>query len=220
MPLLIRMSALPKETEQPVHLRLTDDERSQNAHAGGLVARILKGDESAWPELIAMYTPRVFAMCRSRLQSAELAEEITQSVFVTLATKLGEGSLAYAEEGKFEPWLFRIAMNRVRDEARRAKRHARPTDPSTLSEGAVGVAEGAAASAHPETLDHLRSAVNLLSDQDKSIIELRHFASLSFQEIAALLEVPVGTALARHHRALKKLRTTLSNKGITDSFFE
>lgn len=214
------MSALPKETEQHTHLRLADDHLDASQRAGGLISRIKSGDDSAWPELISMYTPRVFAMCKSRLQSPELAEEVTQSVFVTLATKLSQGSEAYVEEGRFEPWLFRITMNRVRDEARRAKRHARPTDPTSLTESTESKSAGDSQSIDRDTLRQLRDAVQGLSDQDRSIIELRHFASMSFQAIAELLEVPVGTALARHHRALKKLRSQLSNRSIPAAFFE
>src|SRR5690606_35205157 len=88
-----------------------------------------KGDDRAWRRLIDLYARRIYALARSRLGAGrhELAEEITQSVFATVATKLGNdheeaeggGGGAYAEQGKFESWLFRIAMNRIRDEVRR-----------------------------------------------------------------------------------------------------
>lgn len=212
------MSALPKESPRNPSLRLTDDRPDDPLRAAALVERIQSGDESAWPDLIAIYTPRVFAMCRSRLSSAELAEEITQSVFVTLATKLADNAM-YIEEGKFEPWLFRITMNRVRDEARRAKRHAKPTDPAAMPEATAADGSPAASNATPqEALNLLRRAVAELPDHDRSIIELRHFSAMSFQAISDLLEVPLGTALARHHRALKKLRSTLGNTDLAQAF--
>ena len=214
------MSALPRESPNQLELRLADDRAEASERAGVLVERIRSGDEGAWPELIALYSPRVFAMCRSRLSSPELAEELTQSVFATLASKLTGENAAYIEEGKFEPWLFRITMNRVRDEARRAKRQAKPTDPSLMPEAGASDEAQTEGQAQTEALRQLRAAVATLPDQDRSIIELRHFSSMSFQAIAELLEVPLGTALARHHRALKKLRTALGNIGFDPAFFD
>ena len=66
-----------------------------------IVAQAALGDEQAWVELVSLYSRRVFAMARSRLHDEELAEEITQSVFVTVATKLGQSG--YTEQGRFEP---------------------------------------------------------------------------------------------------------------------
>ena len=91
---------------------------------------------------------------------------------------------------------------------RRRGRQAISADEQTI----VGLA-GAAEPAPPESgtsvgID-LRSALDQLSDADREIIHLRHVSGLSFKEMADVLGSPVGTLLARHHRALKKLRTLL-----------
>ncbi len=161
-----------------------------------------EGDERAWARLVDLYARRVFALARSRRLSAEMAEEITQSVFATIATKLTGGD--YTEQGRFESWLFRVAMNRIRDEMRRRKRQATPTDPGSFALDAAPEADTSLAGA--EEFDRLRAAMDELSDADREIVELRHHAQLSFKQIAGLLEEPMGTLLARHHRALKKLR--------------
>lgn len=143
------------------------------------------------------------------------AEEITQSVFVTVATKLASGD--YDEVGRFEAWLFRIAMNRIRDEARRRKRHARPTDPVVMSgvqgRGGGASADGAGpldvAADRASALDALRTAMQELPESDREVVELRHHAGMSFREIADVLDEPLGTLLARHHRALRKLKELL-----------
>lgn len=143
-------------------------------------------------------------MARSRLRDHEAAEDITQGVFVTLAEKLSaDGARAYTEVGRFEAYLFRIAMNRVRDEARKRKR--RPAA-MPLSE-----ADSPVSSMDPpaDELDRLREAMAGLPDPDRRVVELRHLAGMSFGAIAALLQEPLGTLLARHHRALKKLRQAL-----------
>lgn len=133
-----------------------------------------------------------------------------QSVFATIAIKLRDG--AYDEHGKFEPWLFRIAMNRVRDAVRKAKRQ---RSEERLHLAASHAAESAPAEpVTPDTLAGLREALVGLSRADQEIVELRYHAGLSFRQIAELLGEPIGTLLARHHRALRKLRARLEGEGV------
>ncbi len=175
----------------------------QGPELDAVLARARGGDEEAWRTLVRMYWRRVFALARSRCGRDDAAEEVTQSVFVTVAAKLGtEG---YAERGRFEAWLFRVAMNRVRDEIRRAKRWA-------ANSGALPDEEAPAAPVlerEAGSFDALRDALSRLADADREVIELRHHAGLSFRQMADLLNEPVGTLLARHHRALRKLRDLL-----------
>jgi len=177
---------------------------------GNIVALAAGGDESAWEQLVGLYSRRVFAMARSRLHDEELAEEITQSVFVTIATKLGQSS--YTEQGRFEPWLFRITMNRVRDLCRKRARHATPMAPEHFA-GVEGRAQPDIhqRDEHQNQLDSLRLAMEQLSDSDREIVELRHHGQMSFKQIAAMTGDPIGTLLARHHRALKKLRSIIEH---------
>lgn len=176
----------------------------------GLLAQAARGDERAWRELIGLYARRVFALARSRVRGDELAEEITQSVFATVAGKLGKGE--YTEEGKFESWLFRVAMNRIRDEARRAKRQARTSQDDAFESLPARHVSPSDDEATPEVL-RLRDALAGLSDADREIIELRHHGGLSFKQLAELLDEPMGTLLARHHRALRKLKELLEGSG-------
>jgi RNA polymerase sigma-70 factor (ECF subfamily) len=167
--------------------------------------RAAGGDEAAWQRIVEAYGPRVFGLIRAQCDNAELAEEITQSTFCTIVARIGQ----YTELGRFESWLFRIAMNRLRDEMRRRKRHARPVETEAL----VGLA-GADDRGAPETLGQdevqaLRTALDRLSEADRRVIHLRHFAGLSFARIAEVLGEPLGTVLARQHRALGKLRQML-----------
>jgi RNA polymerase sigma-70 factor, ECF subfamily len=166
-----------------------------------LLAAAARGDEAAWRDIVQRYARRVFALARSRCQQLDLAEEITQSVFATVAAKLGNGG--YTEQGRFESWLFRVAMNRIRDEMRRRKRQAEATDPAVLSGLTREETEH-----HDSTamLGKLREALTRLPDADRQVIELRHHAGMSFKEMADLLDEPLGTLLARHHRALRKLK--------------
>lgn len=176
----------------------------EDAQVRLVVAGAVRGDAEAWRSLVEMYGARVFALAKSRVRRADLAEEITQSVFATIAIKMRDDG--YRDEGRFESWLFRIAMNRVRDECRRERRHATPTDPVAFAKDAGDAGEGPSSDSDREELGALREALAALSDADREVIELRHHAQMSFKQIAAMVGEPMGTLLARHHRALRKLR--------------
>lgn len=171
-----------------------------------LLARAAAGEASAWREVVERFGPRLFAFLRSYTFDPDLAEEIAQSVFCTVARKLPE----YVEQGRFESWLFRIALNRLRDEMRRRKKHARPMDTEVL--GDIGPAARIQERASEEELTALREAMQQLSDPDRLVIDLRHQGGLGFQQMADLLEEPLGTLLARHHRALRKLKALIQRR--------
>ncbi|NUQ51187.1 MAG: sigma-70 family RNA polymerase sigma factor [Phycisphaerales bacterium] len=187
-----------------------DREPDAGERLADLLARASTGDNDAWRSIIDLYARRVFALAKSRCGDADLAEEITQSVFATVASTLGAGG--YTEQGRFEPWLFRITMNRVRDEARRAKRAGVSLESTSAP---ILAAPSPARGLAPATLAKLRQGLGELSDADREIIELRHHAGLSFKEMTEMLNEPLGTLLARHHRALKKLRNFLDAAGVT-----
>lgn len=177
-----------------------------------ILRRAGEGDEDAWREVIDAYGSRVYALLFSRCRNAELAEELTQSTFCTVVTKLS----GYVELGKFEPWLFRIAMNRLRDEMRRRGRHAVNVANDTLSVMDVSPREGGGHQGQPqgsqeqvEQAEALREAVAELPEADQEVLHLRHISGLSFKQIAEVLQQPLGTVLARHFRAFKRLKGML-----------
>jgi RNA polymerase sigma-70 factor (ECF subfamily) len=174
------------------------------------LARAARGDAAAWRLLVEEYSGRVYGLLRSQGADPELAEEIAQSTFATVAEKLA----GYEDTGRFESWLFRIAMNRLRDDARRRRRHAVPVGEGEVLEGMAGAApEPGAGRAAPEEIAALRRAIARLSEGDREVIDLRHVAGMSFKQMAAHLGEPLGTLLARHHRALAKLRSILEGGG-------
>lgn len=199
----------------PAHLQSSDPDPSQPA-IEPLLARCAARDQDAWRQLVNRYARRLYALAYSRTKDPVLAEEIAQSVLATVATTLTQGT--YAEQGRFEPWLFRIAMNRLRDHARRAahqRTHRAPGDPDAALQH-LAAAPASQPSIDPDPkLASLRNAVESLNDQERELIELRHHAGLEFKAIAELLNEPLGTLLARHHRALKKLRTILESASST-----
>lgn len=160
-----------------------------------------RGDEIAWRRIVDLYARRVFALAQARLRNPDVAEEIAQSVFATLAAKLVGGG--YTERGKFEPWLFRIASNRIRDEQRRTRRHPTTHDTERIAQTEHSQEQ---ATTPPDQVQRLRWAMGQLGDADREVIELRHHGQMSFGQMAEVLSEPLGTLLARHHRALAKLK--------------
>jgi RNA polymerase sigma-70 factor, ECF subfamily len=122
------------------HCEMSMAQMSGDQPISKLLAAAAKGDENAWRILVDSYSKRVFGLLVRQCGDRELAEEITQATFVKIVVSLEN----YREEGKFEPWLFRIAMNRLRDEMRRRARHARPMDmsPSSASPGSTSGSGG------------------------------------------------------------------------------
>ena len=108
----------------------------------GTVARAAGGDAAAWRSLVEAYSGRVYGLMVHHCGDRDLAEELTQAAFVKVYEKLGDpsgtgGAGGYEEQGRFEAWLFRIAMNKLRDEMRRAasSRHADGPGPGGRRDG-------------------------------------------------------------------------------------
>lgn len=194
-----------------------------------------QGDADAWRLLVDRYTPRVYGLLVNQCRDKDLAEELTQITFVKVVKKLGDGS-GYKETGRFDAWLFRIAMNGLRDEMRRRKRQATPTDmgpgassgrdeqtggwsaaqQSIVSGGPAPATDPAEAMIKAEQVRQLHEAIEQLSPADREIIHLRHAAGLSFAQIADTLGQPLGTVLSRGHRALGKLKKLMTENDDTD----
>lgn len=222
------VSGMGAAVRRPMAARDAGPVRETVADLPGLVARAARGDGGAWRELVEAYSGRVFGLLYRQCKDRDLAEELTQAAFVKVVDKLGD----FEGGEKFEAWLFRIATNGLRDEMRRRKRQARPTD---MGPGATAGREGESqawaseemrvvtgldAPAGPselaeraEAAERLRRAVDELPEADRTVLHLRHTAGLSFAEIAETLEQPLGTVLARAHRALGKLRKMLPDLG-------
>lgn len=190
-----------------------EPDRPEPSELASLLSGAAGGDQAAWRAIVDLYGRRVFAMARSRRLRRDLAEEVTQSVFATVAIKLRQAG-GYSEQGRFESWLFRITINRVRDELRRLGRHAQPTDPHQFQELIDRSSTRSPEERHDAlaTFAALREALDSLPEADRDVIELRHHGGLEFKRIAEILGQPIGTVLARHHRALRKLKQLLESE--------
>ena len=174
-------------------------------------------DPDAFDELVDRFGPQLFGFLYRLSGSRTEAEDMLQELFLRVVKRIDR----YRHEGQFEAWLFRIATNLARDRLRRLQRtpESVPIDDADqeLQNGravdlaVTGVASGdpGQAAALREQSDRLNLAIKRLPDDEREVVMLRHFSHLSFAEIAAAMGTPVGTALARAHRGLAKLRAML-----------
>jgi len=180
----------------------------------GWVQQARRGDAAGFDALIDAYGSRLLAYLRRMTGREHEAEDLLQDVFVRVVSSIDK----YTEDGRFEAWIFRIAANLVRDRARRRKRRGLPLSLSAGEEpGAVaeppdrrGPLPGGRAEL-AEQADRLNAAMDQLPDAEREVLTLRHFGGLSFKEIAEVMGTPLGTALARSHRGLGRLRELMTD---------
>lgn len=189
-----------------------------------LLRRARDSDTRALEELVNIYSPRVFGLLHRLTGSSDAAEDLLQETFLRMVRAIG----AYEDRGRFEAWLFRIAANLARDHRRKRHRYASPQSldaPATGEDRCGRVAAGLtdARSDEPpgrllrqEEARRLSECLERLSEAEREILLLRHYAELPFRDIAELLGVPLGTALARAHRALSRLREELGGQAGAD----
>ncbi len=181
-----------------------------------LLRRARRHESAALDELVARFSPRIYGLLYRLTGRRDVAEDLTQETLLRMVRTIGD----YQHSGRFEAWLFRIAANLARDRARQLGRRGVPlsldggaeTD-ALAPDLASGVDDPPAQLERDEAGAQVAAAVDALSESDREIILLRHYSELSFREIAELLGVPLGTALARAHRALKRLREILEIRG-------
>lgn len=180
------------------------------------IAQAKTGDARAYQRLLAGFGPRLygyFYRATGRHHDAEdLLGELTLRLVRTLQT--------YRDQGRFEPWLFRIAANMVRDRIRRKKTRPQPASLSFEDEKGRTMADALPAAPRDvadamlwaETSAKLETALQSLDETTRQMILLRHFGDMSFKDIAETFRCPLGTALAKVHRGLQRLRYELERQ--------
>jgi RNA polymerase sigma-70 factor, ECF subfamily len=164
-----------------------------------LLNRCRQGDELAWEALVRRFQGRVYGVAYHYAGNAEEARDIAQDVFIRLYNRLD----TCTNDETFVPWLIRMTRNICIDRHRRAR--ARPqTGPTPIEEMYDLPAPGPDPSEvwrRKERGDLVRRAMQKLSEISREIILLKEIQGLSFEEIASMLKVPVGTVKSRSNRA-------------------
>ena len=175
-----------------------------------LIQLYLNGDSHAFSFLVKRNTTNIFRPIYILVKDSYLAEDILQEVFIRIIKSLKNG--AYVENGKFSQWAIRIAHNLCMDHFRKVKRTPTITtndnfdifDVYNFSEPAADVKL-----MQVENYDSIKKAIDKLPQDQREILILRHYADLSFREIAVLSGISINTALGRMRYALINIRKML-----------
>jgi RNA polymerase sigma-70 factor (ECF subfamily) len=180
-----------------------------------LVKQYQQGFENALNELVKRHKRSIFTAIYLLVKDRYLAEDIFQETFIKIINTLKQGN--YNEEGKFVGWAIRVSRNLTIDYMRKIKRDVTITD----SEGNdifnhIIIAEENKEDKliKQQTHKQLKELVNLLPQEQKEVLVLRHWGNLSFKEIAEITGVSINTALGRMRYALTNLRKIMEAKGL------
>ena len=172
-----------------------------------LIRAYREGDERAFETLLNRYQSGVFSKIVFVVRDHEVANDLFQDTWIKVVKVLKSGK--YVEEGKFGPWVMRIAHNAAIDHFRRnrKKRMVRPTDEfdifDTLAHDAPNAMDNMV---QEEVLAELRQLIPALSEEQRAVVKMRLEQQYSFKEIAEETGVSINTALGRMRYALINLR--------------
>jgi RNA polymerase sigma-70 factor (ECF subfamily) len=195
--------------DAPDWARLTDQE---------VVLLARSGREAAYRELIRRYERPVFALLFRMVRDRELAEDLSQETFIKALNAIE----SYRPEFKFSSWIFKIANNAAIDHLRRRELDTLSLDGSPHAETpeamqATALQIGARQESPLDTVEakelgsEIEAAIGRLRPEYRSCILLRHVEGRAYEEIAEILDLPLGTVKTYIHRARNELRVALAH---------
>jgi RNA polymerase sigma factor (sigma-70 family) len=178
-----------------------------------LVTLYVRGNEKAFEKLVQRHKSRIYTTIYLIVKDQYVAEDLLQDTFIKAVDTIKSGR--YNDEGKFLPWIIRIAHNLAIDYFRRDKRY-----PNVVFEDGSSVfntldfSEDSVESIQirQETHEQLREMIQRLPDVQKQVLIMRHYEDMSFQEIADATGVSINTALGRMRYALINLRKQFNQR--------
>ncbi len=181
-----------------------------------LIVHYLDGNEKAFEELLKRHKQKIYTSIYLFVKDTALAEDIFQEVFIKIIDTLRKGK--YNHEGKFVQWAMRISYNMCVDYFRRNKRRPKvsPTETFDIFD-VLPVKEDNAEQTiiRSQTHDKIRRLVDMLPPEQREVVILRHYADMSFKEIAQLTRVSINTALGRMRYALINIRKMVEEREVT-----
>ena len=181
-----------------------------------LVRKYVKGDNYSFEILLSRHKNRVFAFIMSKIKNKDISDDIFQDTYVKVVNSLQKGK--YNEEGKFLPWVMRIAHNLVIDHFRKQKKMQMIRSNNDFD--IFDVIKDSKINADEKLIkDQIFNDLNLLIDKlpndQKKVLKMRYYEELSFKKIAEHFDISINTALGRMRYALINLRA-LSKKHHVD----
>lgn len=178
-----------------------------------LISSYKNGNDLAFEELLNRHKSKVFTTIYLIVKDRYIAEDLLQEAFIKAINRIQAGT--YNEEGKFGPWIGRIAHNMAIDHFRKQKRY-----PTITTEDGADLFKDLEFT--EESIEHLqeqkelktflRGLIERLPQNQKEVLIMRHYAEMSFQEIAEETGVSINTALGRMRYALINIRKMYQQK--------
>jgi RNA polymerase sigma-70 factor (ECF subfamily) len=186
----------------------SDDTRPKRSDEQ-IIDRVRAGDTRLFTELVQRYQDAVYGMAKRFVASSADAEDIAQEAFL----RVHRGLEGFKGDARFSTWLYRITYNLCADWIRRRRKHGRASIPIEDT----GDIEDRRGGFEDRLLDEeerrrVRGALERLDDKYRTVIMLLYDQSLSYEEIAAVLEMPVKTVETRLYRARRILRASLEGR--------
>lgn len=173
-----------------------------------------QGDMAAFEQLVHLYEKRVFALTKRMCRNPADAEEAAQEAFLAV----WQGLPFFRGDSSFSTWLYRLVSNACVDVLRREGRHQNAAGPSLDDEGASLDVPDSAPTPHEaaersELRQQIENGLASLSPEHRQVLILREMHQLSYDEIANITELDLGTVKSRINRGRKQLRKFLSEGG-------
>ncbi len=180
-----------------------------------LINLYLEGNQKAFEVLLTRHKNKIYTSIYLFVKDHDLAEDIFQEVFIKIIDTLRKGK--YNHEGKFLQWAMRISYNLCVDYFRRSKRRTKVSPSETFDIFDVLEVKDdnmETSIIKNQTYSKVRQLVDMLPPEQREVVILRHYADMSFKEIAALTRVSINTALGRMRYALINIRKLLEEHHI------
>ncbi|MGY8923986.1 MAG: RNA polymerase sigma factor [Flavobacteriales bacterium] len=180
-----------------------------------LVSQYINGDEPSLSILINRHQQRLYSFIYSKVYDRDVTEDVFQDTFIKVIKTLKLGK--YNEEGKFLPWVMRIAHNLVIDYFRKNKRMPKFNNSkdfdifSVLSDSALNAEDKLVRS---QIHNDIRKLVEELPEDQRTVLKLRMYNDMSFKEISENTSVSINTALGRMRYALINLRKLIEENNV------
>ncbi len=182
-----------------------------------LIQRFIGGELSCFEQLIHRHKNKVFGYISLYIHDQALTEDLFQDTFMKVIQSVRAGR--YYDNGKFLSWVMRIAHNLIIDHFRRVKQintisnddydsdlfNSKKMAESTVEDNMI----------RKQIQKDVRKMINLLPDDQREVVILRHYAGMSFKEIARITDVSINTALGRMRYALINMRKLMEEKKIS-----
>ncbi|WP_138434093.1 RNA polymerase sigma factor [Winogradskyella algicola] len=180
-----------------------------------LVSNYIRGDESALSVLIERHKQKIYSFIYSKVYDRDITEDIFQDTFIKVIRTLKRGK--YNEEGKFLPWLMRIAHNLVIDHFRKNSRM--PKFDNTGEFSIFSVLSDSSLNAEKSMIkdqveSDVRRVIEELPEDQKQVLLMRMYQDMSFKEISERTGVSINTALGRMRYALINMRKVIEQNNI------